>query len=74
MEIVEVFEGPIVPMEPKKDSGKTFGEETSPTMARLVAEASGAAAAVLSRWTLGDLVREVAEATERRRCNVMYYI
>ena len=24
VEIVEVFEGPIVPMEPKKDSGKTF--------------------------------------------------
>src|SRR5512139_949035 len=57
MEIMEVFEGPIVAVEPKKGSGKTIGDETSPAVARLVTEASGAAAAVLSRWTLGDLVR-----------------
>ena len=74
VEVVEVFEGPIAVVEPEKGSGKAIREEPYPAVARLVAEASGAAAAVLSRWTLGDLVREEAEATERRRRNVMYFI
>jgi hypothetical protein len=35
---------------------------------------SGAVAAVLSRWTLADLVREEDEAASLRRRNVMYFI
>jgi hypothetical protein len=39
-----------------------------------VEEASASAAAVFSRSTLADLVREEDEATERRRSNVTYVI
>ena len=73
-EIVEVFEGPVMAAEPEKGSAKASREEPSPAVARLVAEASGAMAAVLSRWTLADLVREEDDAAERRRRNVMYFI
>ena len=45
VEIVEVFDGPIVPVEPKKGLGEPIDEEPSPAVARLVAEASGAASA-----------------------------
>ena len=74
VEILEIFEEPIVAVEPKKSSGKTIPEEVSPALTRLFAEASGAAAAVLSRWTLQDLVREEDEAMERRRGDTMYFI
>ena len=74
VEVLEIFEEPIVAVEPKKGSGKTAPEEVSPALTRLFAEASGAAAAVLSRWTLQDLVREEDEAMERRRGNMMYFI
>jgi hypothetical protein len=39
-----------------------------------VEEASAAAAAVFSRATVADLVREEDEATQRRRSNMMYFI
>ncbi|MBE0569498.1 MAG: Rrf2 family transcriptional regulator [Deltaproteobacteria bacterium] len=74
VEILEVFEEPILAVEPKKGSGKTVPEEATPALTRLFAEASGAAAAVLSRWTLQDLVREEDEAMEKRRGNTMYFI
>ena len=61
-------------VEPKKRSGKTIPEDVSPALTRLSAEASGAAAEVLSRWTLQDLVREEDEAMERRRGDTMYFI
>jgi Rrf2 family protein len=73
-EIIEVFEGPVTAGEGKKISGRSGGREPSPAVARVVAEASRAAASVLSRWTLADLVREEDEAAERRRMNVMYFI
>ena len=71
-EIVEVFEGPMTGGERKKTPGKEKG--ASPAVSRLVEEAAGAAAAVFSRWTLNDLVREEDEAAQRRRSNVMYFI
>ncbi len=74
VEVLEVFEEPIVAVEPKKRSGKTIPEDVSPALTRLSAEASGAAAEVLSRWTLQDLVREEDEAMERRRGDTMYFI
>src|SRR3990172_7311447 len=46
----------------------------SPRIVGLVEEASAAAAAVFSRWTLADLVREEDDASQRRRRNVMYFI
>jgi len=70
-EIVEAFEGPVSAAEPPRGAGR---REPSPAVARLVAEASGAVAAVFSRWTLADLVREEDDASERRRRNVMYFI
>jgi len=74
VEIVEVFEGPVAALGQESGSGKAMREDTSTAVARLVAEASGALAAVLSRWTLADLVREEDEAAERKRRNVMYFI
>jgi Rrf2 family protein len=73
-EIIEAFEGPLTAGEGRKGSGKAAGREPSPAVAGMVAEASRAAAAVLSRWTLADLAREEDEAAERRRRNVMYFI
>ena len=55
-------------------SGRTEKEAPSPAVSRLVEEASAAAAAVFSRSTLADLVREEDEAEERRRSNVTYVI
>ncbi len=72
--IVELFEGPLTARERKKDTGEAGEEETSPAVYRLVEEASAAAAAVFSRWTLADLVREEDDAAQRRRRNVMYFI
>jgi len=72
--IVEVFEGPVVAVEPEKGPARAGRTESSPAVARLVSEASVAMAAVLSRWTLSDLVREEDDAVERRRRNVMYFI
>jgi len=74
VEIVEVFEGPVAAVAGGKGAGKADREKILPAVARLVEEASGAMAAVLSRWTLADLVREEDEAEERRRRNVMYFI
>ncbi len=73
-EIIEVFEGPMGGRELKKVSGRKEEKDASPAVSRLVEEASAAAAAVFSRWTLADLVREEDEAAERRRRNVMYVI
>jgi Rrf2 family protein len=73
-EIIEVFEGPMTADEGRKPGGKSGAPDPSPAVSRLVAEASRAAAAVLSRWTLTDLIREEDEAAERRRRNVMYFI
>ena len=74
-EIVEVFEGPMAGRERQKGSGRTEKEGSSSTaVSRLVEEASAAAAAVFSRSTLADLVREEDDATQRRRSNVMYFI
>lgn len=73
-EIIEVFEGPMTGRGWKKEAGKKEEKDASPAVSRLVEEASGAATAVFSRWTLADLVREEDEATERRRRNVMYFI
>jgi len=73
-EIVEVFEGPIAYGEGRRTGGRSGGQEPSAAVARMVAESSRAAAAVLSRWTLTDLAREEDEAAERRRRNVMYFI
>ncbi|HAM31928.1 MAG TPA: transcriptional regulator [Deltaproteobacteria bacterium] len=72
--IVELFEGPLTARGRKKDAGETGEEETSLAVSRLVEEASAAAAAVFSRWTLADLVREEDDASQRRRRNVMYFI
>ncbi len=73
-EIIEIFEGPVAAGRGRKHGGGSGGEEPSPAVSRIVAEASRAAAEVLSRWTLTDLVREEDEAAERRRRNVMYFI
>jgi Rrf2 family protein len=73
-EIIEVFEGPMAGRGWKKMSGKKEEKDASPAVSLLVEEASEAATAVFSRWTLADLVREEDEATERRRRNVMYFI
>ncbi len=73
-EIVEVFEGPMAARDRQKGSGRTEKEGSSPAVSRLVEEASAAAAAVFSRSTLADLVREEDDATQRRRSNVMYFI
>ena len=73
-EIIEVFEGPMTAVQARTPGGRSGGEEPSPAVSRMVAEASRAAAAVLSRWTLTDLVRDEDEAAERRRRNVMYFI
>ena len=73
-EIVEAFEGPVAADAPARGAVKTARGELAPAVSRLAAEMSGAVAAVLSRWTLADLVREEDEATERRRRNVMYFI
>ena len=73
-EIVEVFEGPMAARDRQKGSGGTEKEGASPAVSRLVEEASAAAAAVFSRSTLADLVREEDDATQRRRSNVMYFI
>ena len=73
-EIVEVFEGPMAMRERQKDSGGTEKDASSPAVSRLVEEASAAAAAVFSRSTLADLVREEDDATQLRRSNVMYFI
>jgi Rrf2 family protein len=73
-EIVEVFEGPVSEGTVDRGGGTRGREGSSPAVSRLVAEASAAVAAVLSRWTLADLVREEDEAAERRRRNVMYFI
>ena len=74
LEVIEVFEGPISAPAPGRGSGKPGRSEPSLAIARLVSEAAGAVAAVLSRWTLADLAREEEEAAERRRRNVMYFI
>lgn len=73
-EIIEVFEGPMGGRERSKASGGKEEKDASPAVSRLVDEASAASAAVFSRWTLADLVREEDEAAERRRRNVMYVI
>jgi len=73
-EIVEVFEGPMGGRERKKGSGRKEGKDASPAVSRLVEEASAAAAAVFTRSTLADLVREEDDAAERRRSNMMYVI
>jgi Rrf2 family protein len=73
-EIVEAFEGPVAADMPARGAVKTGRGELPPAVSRLAAEMSGAVAAVLSRWTLADLVREEDEAAERRRRNVMYFI
>jgi Rrf2 family protein len=73
-EIIEVFEGPMAGRGWKKVSGRKEEKDASPAVSLLVEEASEAATAVFSRWTLADLVREEDEATERRRRNVMYFI
>ncbi|HEX9205850.1 MAG TPA: Rrf2 family transcriptional regulator [Candidatus Deferrimicrobiaceae bacterium] len=73
-EIVEAFEGPVAADAPARGAVRTGRGELPPAVSRLAAEMSGAVAAVLSRWTLADLVREEDEATERRRRNVMYFI
>lgn len=73
-EIVEVFEGPMAGRGWKKVSGKKEEKDASPAVSRLVEEASEAAAAVFSRSTLADLVREEDDATQRHRRNVMYFI
>lgn len=72
--IIEVFEGPMTARERKKDAGEAAEGEASPAVSRLVEEASAAAAAVFSRWTLADLVREADDAAQRKRRNVMYFI
>jgi Rrf2 family protein len=73
-EIVEVFEGSMGGRERNKGSGRKEGKDASPAVSRLVEEASAAAAAVFSRSTLADLVREEDDAAERQRSNVMYVI
>jgi Rrf2 family protein len=73
-EVIEVFEGPMTAGEERNPGGRSGGQEPSPAVSRVVAEASRAASAVLSRWTLTDLVREEDAAAERRRRNVMYFI
>ena len=72
--IIEVFEGPLTARGRKQDAGEGGEEDASPAVSRLVEEASAAAAAVFSRSTLADLVREEDDATQRRRSNVMYFI
>jgi Rrf2 family protein len=72
--IIEVFEGPLTARGRKKDAGEGGEGDASPAVSRLVEEASEAAAAVFSRWTLADLVREEDDAAQRRRRNVMYFI
>ncbi len=77
VEIVEAFEGPLAADGRKRASGKSpgkDGKETSAAVDGMVAEASLAAAAAFSRWTLADLARADDEAAERRRRNVMYFI
>jgi Rrf2 family protein len=73
-EIIEVFEGPMAARDRKKISGRGEEDASSPAVSRLVEEASAAAAAVFSRATVSDLVREEDEATQRRRSNMMYFI
>jgi len=73
-EIVEVFEGPMAAPDRQKGSRGTEKDAPSPAVSRLVEEASAAAAAVFSRSTLSDLVREEDDATQRRRRNLMYFI
>jgi Rrf2 family protein len=73
-EIIEVFEGPMAARNRQKISGKGEEDASSPAVSRLVEEASAAAAAVFSRATVADLVREEDEATQRRRSNMMYFI
>jgi Rrf2 family protein len=73
-EVIEVFEGPMSGGEGTRAPGRHGTRETSSAIALVVAEASRAAASVLSRWTLADLVREEDEAAERRRRNLMYFI
>ncbi len=73
-EIVEAFEGPVAADAPARGAVKTGRGELTPAVSRLAAEMSGAVAAVLSRWTLADLVREEDEAASLRRRNVMYFI
>ena len=73
-EIVEVFEGPMAARVRQKSPGRTEKDASAAAVSRLVEEASAAAAAVFSRSTLADLVREEDDATQRRRSNVMYFI
>jgi Rrf2 family protein len=73
-EIIEVFEGPMGARDRRKVSGREGKDAPSPAVSRLVEEASAAAAAVFSRSTVADLVREEDEATQRRRSNMMYFI
>jgi Rrf2 family protein len=73
-EVFEVFEGPLAPSPRGKTPGKSSGQEASPVVAKVVLEASRAAAEVLSRWTLADLVRAEEEAASLRRRNPMYFI
>jgi Rrf2 family protein len=73
-EIVEAFEGPVAAAGPERGARGTGRGEPSPAVSRLVAEASGAMAAVFSRWTLADLAREEDEVASLRRRNVMYFI
>jgi Rrf2 family protein len=73
-EIIEVFEGPMAARDRQKISGRGEEDASSPAVSRLVEEASAAAAAVFSRSTVADLVREEDEATQRRRSNMMYFI
>jgi Rrf2 family protein len=74
LEVIEAFEGPLAAGERKRAPGKSPGKEPSPAVDGMVAEASRAAAAAFSRWTLADLARSDDEAAERRRRNVMYFI
>jgi Rrf2 family protein len=73
-EIVEVFEGPMAARDRRKGPGTTEMDVSSPAVSRLVEEASAASAAVFSRSTLADLVREEDDAAQRRRSNMMYFI
>jgi len=75
-EIIRAVEGPVGGPTVRGAAGtpRPGAEEPSPAVARLVRETAEAAAAVLDRWTLADLAREEAEAEERRRRAVMYFI
>jgi Rrf2 family protein len=73
-EIIEVFEGPMGARDRRKVSGRGEKDASSPAVSRLVEEASAAAAAIFSRSTVADLVREEEEATQRRRGNLTYVI